>query len=1036
MLFYRLRKDGTGAYLAPDSAASYDTYNLTTAGAGTTYAYPSRKDCTAGVCSLSQERQNFANWFVYHRSRLLVAQGAIAESFWDTDAANLRLAWGSIHQGPTVLDNSETVSTVVSPLRPFTDARKDGLFSFVRNIGVLSGTPLRSALQGVGEYYSKASPWADDPSNVAIGTPKDCRRAYHLLITDGLWNGSAGSPTVGNADNLSAAASATTYPTITSSSGATYTYSPIAPFADDNSESLADYAHHYFARDLRPTLANNVAPVVPKKMTWQGMVNFTVSLGLTGNLDAKGSLPTLTTGGVPTGWGTNRVDDLWHAAVNSEGKYFSTKNSEELSSALKSALAEVKEDEVQEAGVATASNILESGNRKYIPLYVPGVWTGDVRAFSLDEEGVTVGDGKKGGEIWSASAKMKPADWATRKIYTWNSSASAPSLFTWDDMGTTNQGAIGPDVGTEDLVDFLRGDQTNELTGLFRTRKSRLGDFINSNPVLIKKGADLGYQTLTAGGSSYDTYRTTTKANRHGVLFVGANDGMVHAFKDSLGKVNPTDTVVDSTGAAALADGKEIFAYVPRAVYPNLSKLADLTYGTTGNYHRFFVDGALTETDAYVKATAASSGPEWRNYLTGSLSEGGRAVFALDVTNMTTPGADNIKWEFSDANDSDMGYVSAPVEVGVLKNGSWVAIFGNGPFSTDGKAVLFVLDLATGASNKLVVDSGAGNGLGGVGVQRDTDGYISNLFVGDLKGSLWKLDYDVAAASKFVISGGTAAMFTAVTSDTIPLSQAITQAPMVFDHSLGGKLIVFGTGRLLVDADRSTKEYQTMYSVWDKPGDVVVRPLLRTSLKEQELQLVTGGAGGASFYSIKPDGVGINYAGLQRGWAIDLKIIVAAKNIFEGERIIYPPQRVSNKLVLFSAVAPAETAAVCVSPVSTGANFILPVETGQNPTYNLFDVDGNGTIAGDPATVGYATKVDGIDSIVRSGKGTSDTADGLCPPGFERTSIQNTTGQVMACVEKCFGAGCCVGLTCSITPPGTLNLVDRIQRRIINPPIR
>ncbi len=1037
MLIYRLQKDTGGAFLAPDNSANYTTINLTTAVAGSTYTHPTRTECTAGVCTLEQEKQNYANWFVYHRSRLLIAQASIAESFWSLDEKDIRLAWGHIHKGPAVLDNGETVSTVVSPLRPFTDARKDGLFSFVRNIPVQSGTPLRTALQGVGEYYSKESPWADDPSNVALGTPKDCRRAYHLLITDGLWNGTTPTmlpllppstplPSGRNLDNLSDAENASTYPTITSSSTTSWTYTRGAPYSDNNEQTLADWAHHYFARDLRPTLNNNVVVGVAKQLFWQGMINFTVSLGLTGNLDPKGALPTSLTDGPPKGWGTNRVDDLWHAAVNSEGSYFSTRNSDELAGALKTALKEIDDKEVQEAGVATASNILEAGNRKYIPLYLPGVWTGDIRSFALDADGVTAGSGLKGGEIWSANERMKPADWASRNIYTWNSDATAPSLFTWATMGSTNQAAIGPDTGTEDLVNYLRGDSSNESATLFRKRDSRLGDFINSNPVLVKKGADLGYQSLSLGGSTYDTYRSTTKANRHGVLFVGANDGMVHAFKDSLGKVNPTDLAEDPTKVAGLSDGKEIFAYVPKAVYGNLSKLADKTYGTAPLYHQFFVDGALTETDAYVKATATASTAEWRNYLTGSLSAGARAVFAFDVTDMTAPGADNIKWEFSNANDSDLGHVSAPIEVGVLKDNTWVAIFGNGPYSTDGKAALFVLNLETGASTKLVVDSGSGNGLGGVGVQRDTEGYITNLFAGDLKGSLWKFDYDAAATSKFVISGGSsAAMFLATTTDTIPLAQPITQAPMVFDHSLGGKLIVFGTGKLLVDADRATKEVQTMYSIWDKPSDVVPRPLLRASLVERELELVPDGAGGAQFYGIK-SGSGINYAGLERGWAIDLEIVSGTKNIFEGERIIYPPQRVNSKLVLFSAVAPAVVAEICVSPTSTGANFILPVETGLNPTYKLFDVTGKLGLTDDPYTVGYATKVDGIDSIVRSGKGAADVADGICPAGFERTSIQNTTGQVMACIEipPCTGASC-----------GSV-LRDRIQRRIINPPIR
>ncbi|MGH8758164.1 MAG: pilus assembly protein [Burkholderiales bacterium] len=1019
MLFYRLKK-AAGAYMDPTVTANFDSYDLTNdlkngAAGAAPQTYPTRTDCTATVCSLTQERQNYANWYVYHRSRLLVAQGAIAESFWNMDETKLRVGWGSIHKDYTVVDNGESVATVISGVRKFTAARKDALFDFARNITVQSGTPLRSALWGVGEYYTQASPWADDPGNMAFSdpvgsAPKDCRRAYHLLITDGLWNttGAPFSKTVGNFDGGAPSGSASLpYEKITTS-GNEYTYEAKAPYADSNSDTLADFASYFFNRDLRSTLANNAQPSPPAKQFWQGMVNFTVGIGLKGTLDPATDLPFLTNG--TKTWGTDKVDDLWHAAVNSEGSFFSAKNSSELAGALASALTTTTQNELREAGVATSSSVLEDGNRKYIPFYKSGAWTGDIRAFELDANGLTkVGPGLNG-ELWSAGSKL-PA-WNLRNIFTWNSSANAPSSFTWAAMGALNQAAIGPDAGSSALVDYLRGDATNEVTAAlplnpYRARATRLGDFINSNPVLVKSGTDLGYQSLTVGGSSYNTYRTTTKATRHGVLFVGANDGMVHAFKDTQGAV-PAD------------DGKEIFAYVPRAVYPSLSVLSDKDYGTTSLYHQFFVDGAFSETDAYVKATAASSTATWRNYLVGSLGAGGRAVLAFDVTDMTLPGASNVKWEFSKDNDGDLGYVSAPIEVGVLPNGTWVAIFGNGPFSDAGKAVLFVLNLETGVATKLEVDGvTASNGLGGVGVQRDASGYITNLFVGDLNGAMWKLDYDAAAVSptKFVVSGGQR-FFNAKSSGLV--AQPITQAPLIYDHSLGGKLVVFATGKLLVEADRDTTGTQSMYAVWDKTADTVSRPMDRASLEPRQLLKVVG-KDGAIFYGLS--GNAVNWTGVQRGWVIDLTLNDAGTDLLLGQRVIYPPQKVSTKLALISTVAPAGQTAVCTAATGLGANFLLPVEDGLNPTYKLFDVNGDGVFnSSDAYVVGYATNVDGIDSVIKSPSGSLTAPDGACDAGFQRTSIQSTTGQVMACIEI-------------PSPPGT-SIRDRIWRRIINPPIR
>jgi type IV pilus assembly protein PilY1 len=184
-----------------------------------------------------------------------------------------------------------------------------------------------------------------------------------------------------------------------------------------------------------------------------------------------------------------------------------------------------------------------------------------------------------------------------------------------------------------------------------------------------------------------------------------------------------------------------VFAYVPKAVIPNLSKLDDPLYGTTGAgaiYHQYFVDGPLTESDVFINAPGVST-PSWRNYLVGSLGAGGRAVFALDVTDTANLGTSSIRWEMSIATQSELGYVTAPIEVGVLPNGEWVALFGNGAYSSSGKAALFVVNLQTGTAQTLSVDATGSNGLGGVGVVRNASGQITNLYAGDLKGRMWKM---------------------------------------------------------------------------------------------------------------------------------------------------------------------------------------------------------------------------------------------------------------------------------------------------------
>lgn len=989
-LYYRLNKDGSGNYLNPNTWSNYTEFTINASSTTTYTKYPARTDCAGSVCTRTEERQNYANWFTYYRTRNLLARGALAEAFSDA-TNNFRLGYGRINKASSSIDGVST-TVIEAGVRDFTSTRKTELFNWLYALPANGGTPLRGAMQSVGNYYSRTDnkgPWTDSPGNTNdTSTDKACRRAYQIMVTDGYWNdtvGSSGLSSVGNQDNTNGS-------TITGP-GNTFQYIAARPYKDGNSDTLADYAMKYWKSDLYGTAANKVVPSIKDPAFWQHMVNFTVGLGVRGTLNPDTDLPNLESGS--KSWSTDQIDDLWHAAVNSRGDFFSAKDPSELASAIRTSIGQALQRELREAGVATAATSLQDGNRKYVPLYRTGSWNGDIQAFGLDA------NGQSGAQIWAASTKLP--SWSSRSIYTWDTgiSPAAAVTFTWASISAANRTALSSAGATytSTLVDFLRGDRSLEGdTNLFRTRSGVLGDFVNSNPVLIKGALDMGYSLLPSIGASYATF-VTQKAARTGVLFVGGNDGMLHAFKDTLGSV-PSD------------DGKEVFAYVPRAVYPTLSLLSSQTYGTNLLYHQFYVDGPLQEADAYVKAPGASSA-SWRNHVLGSLGAGGRAVFAIDVTDTANLGANSVRWEFSSSSDTDLGYVMTPLENGVLPNGDWVVVFGNGPYSGAGNAVLFVLNLETGAAQKLVVDSAGANGLGGVVAQRNANGQITNLFAGDLKGRLWKFDYDATTASRFKVSGGTA-LFTA-TSSTGAV-QPISQPPVVYDHSQGGKLVVFGTGQLVTDTDANSTATQSVYAVWDKNADTMVRPLTRTALAGRSTGTVTG-AGGATFYSVS--GSNVDWV-TQRGWFLDLDMI-------SGLRVSYPPQALSYELVLFNTIAPAQNVAACDSAVGRGVNLALPVETGVNPPYRLFDVNGDGAYnSSDDYAAGYATNADGRDAIVYSSarNGSNAVADGPCPAGFYRASLQNTTGQMMACVRR------------KPDSAAAVSVKDRVWRRIINPPIR
>ena len=986
-LYFRLKKSG-GAYLDPSNASNYDQFSINSPATTTYTKYASRTDCAGAVCTRDEERQNFANWFTYYRTRNLLARGSIGEAFADSEDT-FRLGWGRINKSTNSSIDGVDTAVIQAGVRDFTATTKTNLFNWVYDLPASGGTPLPRAMRLVGEYYKRSDnrgPWTDNPGSVNTSTDKTCRRAYHIMVTDGYWNDTTTS--VGNSDNT--AGSVITGPALT------YQYQPVAPYRDGSSNTLADYAMEYWKTDLRPDLNNLVVPSSENPAFWQHMVNFTVGLGVRGTLNPEVDLPALTAG--TKNWtGTDQIDDLWHAALNSRGSYISAKDPTELAEAIRTSVGSALSRELREAGVATNSPVLEAGNRKYVPLYKTVDWNGDVQAQTLDSLGQT------GAIIWSAAAKL-PGHGA-RNIYTWRTDTSPPQAvqFNWAAIGADSQTALGAVAATHttDFVNFLRGDRSKEGDGQpFRERKSALGDFVNSTPVLVKDSVNLGYISLPVGqggGSLYSAF-LTQKATRPGVLFVGGNDGMLHAFKDT-------------RGANEELDGREVFAYVPRAVYPNLYKLTDKDYGTSMMYHQYYVDGPLMETDAYVPAPGDAT-PSWRNYLLGTLGAGGRAVFALDVTNNDSLDANSVRWEISSSSYPDLGHISAPIQAGVLPNGEWVAIFGNGRFSDAGNAVLFVVNLSTGVAQTITLDATGSSGLGGVGVVRNSSGHITTLYAGDFKGQLWRLDYSAAAAGRFAVNGGVP-FFSATSSDGTP--QPITQGPVVFDTTRGGRMVMFGTGALDTETDANSVAVQSIYSVWDQEAETLPRPFGRTVLATRTVTAVSG-AGGAVYYSIT--GPDVNWTA-QRGWVIDL-------NLIAGQRLVYPPLKASSKVAFMNTISPARSLVACEAAVGSGANFTLNPEIGANPNTRTYDTNGDGVVdSSDAAVAGYATNADGIDAIVRGSMGTGSGVGipGKCPPGTRLTSFQNTTGQMLACIED-------------DDPTATRAIRDRVWRRIINPPIR
>jgi type IV pilus assembly protein PilY1 len=1031
-IYYRL-----SAGSDPTDANKYVQYNLNTgtdastdsgSTASTYKKYAARTDCTADggtKCSRLQERQNFANWFVYYRNRLLLSQASIPEALIPK-RKDFRLGYGTIHKGETTVDGLTKIKNVEVGIRDIigTDgktpsdakatAQMNSMVVWLRNIrngnsgaatspALTGSTPLRSALNGVGDYFSRAdavgSPWRNTPGETTSSSSLSCRRSYHILVTDGYYSDSEGGTGV---DTDSKDGTEVTGGGVKGTDK--YTYKPTKPYLDNTASNaggptMADLAMKYWMTDLSTTMANQVTASKDNPAFWQHLVQYPVGLGVSGTIRSLPSgkvhpddLAALSDpNGTLTWWGGStdqqKVNDMTHAALNSRGRYFSAKSSSELASALTTALGDAgKDGGVKEGGVATLSVLLSAGNRKYVPEYTTVSWTGELKAYELNAQGVA------GAKLWDATV---PA--TNRTVITWTGTAA--DTFELSKMASTKNLIVGAnDTEKTSLVKYVAGDDTLEKSGLYRARDSKLGDFINSTPTLIKGNVDLAYENLdvshvgeTVSSVKSNRYRTfyTDKAARDGVLFIGGNDGMLHAFNDT--------------------NGVEKFAYVPKAVLPNIHKLAAMDYGSsTGpNYHQFFVDGPLVESDAFF-------GGGWKNVLVGTTGAGARAIFAMNVTDNTTMGTSTVMWERSSLDgtvdgvdrDEAFGYMMGDPQVGILKDGEWWAFVGNGPYSGGKKAKLIGIRLRDGLVNVLATNATTDNGLGGVRLVRDARGYVEAAYAGDLKGNLWRFEFGTGGTSAWKLGFGDDPL--AVAKDAAGNTQPITAMPAIVPHPSGGFVVIFGTGKLFDKADQATITDQTFYGLWDPTKlatNSTTSPFAgQTTLRNLLLAQTTSASTTTGYYNVTT--TAITDWNTKKGWYLDIKLE-------NGQRSIYPPTIIRD-FVLLSSIVPAQSAAFCETSGGSGYNFLLTALSGSQSTEKVLDTDGDGDIDGsDIGAAGYKTNADGRDAIVRSG--------GCASGGSCEGSIQNTTGKQNFKLPD---------------PPVPLppKLGDRVWRQILNPP--
>ncbi len=943
-----------------------------------------RSDCAAApTCTYAEEVQNFANWFQYYRTRMMLAKAGVSRAF-SIQGADLRVGFATINTGSRTLDGVTSNGAMLRGVRAFAGTDRTDWFNLLYNANTSGSTPLRRASNYVGQYYGRSDnkgPWGNDPGVNDTTGHSVCRQNYHILMSDGYWNGS--SPSVGNVDNSNG-------PTITAPDGTTYRYTPARPYRDGYSDTLADVAMKYWLTDLRTDLVNAVPTTTADNAFWQHMSTFTVGLGLVGTLDPATDLPNLTDGSAS--WpsaSSNQIDDMWHAAVNGHGRFFSAKNVNEFAAALADSLVEIKARQTTAAKAGLSSTKLQIDTDIYQAGLNTGDWSGSLFSTAIsDGASGTVCPGTARGipcptPNWNAATVLTnsiaadPAHYNTgRKIATYKPSTHAAAPFRWANLDAAQQTVMktNPDDGTTEStaigmrrLDYLRG----KADGVFRLRSNYLGDITYSAPAHIGP-PKAGYpddwngavvEPEDAAGKAYSTFKSA-HSSRSRMVYVGANDGMMHAF--------------DAT------TGAEVFAYVPGEVYgtvnvPNkdFGRINQLTSATYVSSHLYFVDGPISNEDVFYNN-------DWHSVIVGSLRGGGRGIYALDVTSATAADeaavASKVLWEFTDADDADLGLTFGTPYIARMQNGKWAVVVGNGynnssasgTASTSGNAVLFILffdaDLTDGSwdlgTDYIKIDTRVGstatpNGLASPTVTEvDADFIADYAYAGDLRGNMWKFDLTDSNPANWKVALGTVAapvpLFTATAADGTP--QVITTAPEVGAHSSGdGFMVYFGTGKLIEPSDNLTvgQQTQTVYGIWDKNGLAGgFSAFNRSHLLEQRITFESAVLGGYRVITDNPitwhDTAGVPISPVQKylGWRMDLLNTQGGNTDNRGERQITDMLLAGGRLIYTTAIPSDDPCdlggdgwALVVSPEHGGRlSFDALNETAS------VDIDGDGVL--------------------------------------------------------------------------------------------
>ncbi|MBI1890158.1 MAG: PQQ-binding-like beta-propeller repeat protein [Burkholderiales bacterium] len=868
----------------------------------TNQKHPNRTDCAGSTCTYAEEMTNFANWWTYYRTRMQTMKTSLSLAF-NSVGGNYQVGLAllsDVGYGGTVTTSSHGMFPAV-----FSGSNRTDWYTKLFATDTASSTALRVALDQMGKMYANQSPYNFTGSNRVVQYA--CQQNFTLVTTDGYWNETYG----GSVSNNDTTENVTRF--------CTRTIGCVDPSSSSQVATLADAALYWYnggsntsTVSIRPDLEPDIS--TPGKLpvstsdpnTHLHMTTYTMGLGVSGNVtyeknydtspDPAGDFIRIIQGSAnwpqAVSGAASTVDDLWHAAVNGHGKYFSARTPNEVVDGLNEALANMQIRSGAASAAATSTpNISQYDNDIFSSTYTTVKWFGEVTAQKIDP---TTGN-IQSTITWSSSSTVGQkvaSNSDTRKIYVFNGAGLVPKDFlyaslsaqekAWFDnkgstmaqysaLSSTNKAIV--DSGAN-LVNWLRGQfqyaddtlfRAYTLKGAYTTPQDLtfnqstnpyivLGDVVNAKPAYVRQSF------RQYPDASYATFKNST-GTRQAMVYIAANDGMLHAFN--------------------AATGEEVWAYAPRITMSKLYRQASTDYGAN---HQYTVDGSPETADVQI-------GGSWKTILVGGLNAGGRGYYALDITD---PAAPKGLWEFcSDSSicsqsDADLGLTYGNPQIGQW-NGQWVVMVTSGYNNTPGtdyagsggtgQGYLYILSADTGAI-LAKVSTGEGttstpSGLARIAAYTDNpqkDPVIKYVYGGDVYGNMWRFDLSLPPAVSVVKMAA------------LGSSQPITAKPDITYCKANAtefkRVVVWGTGRLLGSSDTADFTTQSLYAVKDLADGAAVGYGGLSGSGSMVRQTLSINAIDTAKYDATNNGV--NWS-TQTGWYVDF-------NLRPGERVNIDPK--------------------------------------------------------------------------------------------------------------------------------------------------